>query len=137
MVKSMLGLGCKNKALMCLMRPSDFLYQPTIYRSNLSAARSRQKGSYILSSFTFKRFSLFIPSQQPRSLTDLTHSLNQPDSVIGFFTGLLTVMVSGLSFMTMPPREKKRAARLINNLSTLVSSLRYSLAQLGLKGDQT
>ena len=90
----------------------------------------------------FELFSLSLISQLPCSLTELIHSPNQPVSSIGSFTGfhigskvsiitrLLTVMVKGLSLMTMPSREKKTAARLF-------SSSRYSLASSGLKGDQT
>jgi hypothetical protein len=53
------------------------------------------------------------------------------------------VRVSGLSFstliskrVTMPPREKKTAGRLFYYHSGRFSSSRYSLASIGLKGDQ-
>jgi hypothetical protein len=59
----------------------------------------------------------------------------------GIKTGLNTAWVSGLSLMAMPPREqtkclKKINERLLFNLFVLFSSSRYSLASLGLKGDQ-
>lgn len=126
MVKSMFGLGGKNNASTFSTRCPD-----------LSAGEGQTSDSLLFNDASFKLCSLSKTSQRPRSLTDLTLSLNEPNSSIGFFTGLLTVMVSGLSNTTMPPRENKWRTRLINNRHSLFTSSRYSLAQLGLKGDQT
>ncbi|WP_071988418.1 hypothetical protein [Serratia sp. M24T3] len=126
MVKSMFGLGCKNNASSFSTRCPD-----------LSAGEGQTSDSLLSTDVSFKFFSLSKTSQRPRSLTDLKLSLNEPNSSIGFFTGLLTVMVSGLSISTMPPRENKWRNRLFDNPGTLFTSSRYSLAQLGLKGDQT
>ncbi|KAB7896954.1 hypothetical protein GA565_13700 [Rouxiella sp. S1S-2] len=125
MVKSMFGLGCKNNAL-----------SPTTRCPDLSADEGQNIDSLLSIRVLFNLISVSKTSHRPRSLTDLTLSLNEPNSSIGFFTGLLTVMVSGLSFMTMPPREKKWRSRLVINRLHFISSSRYSLAQLGLKGDQ-
>jgi len=88
----------------------------------------------------------FLTTQQRlRSLTDPTLTLQPTGYFSGRLTGSIAYKVSGLSLMAMPPREqtlclKKIAGRLLinhqSNHPTLFSSSRYSLAQLGLKGDQ-
>ncbi len=86
---------------------------------------------------------LFPLTQQPlRSLTDPTLKLQLTGYLLAVTAGCNTAWVSGLSLMAMPPREqtlrlKKITTSLFINLFGLFSSSRYSLALLGLKGDQT
>ena len=85
--------------------------------------------------------------QQPCSLTDSSSPksgrlFHTGANSIGFNSGNFIVRVSGLSLLTfsslltMPLREKKTARRLFLNQWDRFSSSRYSLASIGLKGDQ-
>jgi hypothetical protein len=104
---------------------------------DLSAGEGQTSDSLLSTDVSTALFLLITTSLRPRSLTDPTFSLNEPNTLFGFFTGLLTVMVSGLSLTTKPPRENKLSNGLQHNLGCLFTSSRYSLAPLGLQGDQT
>jgi hypothetical protein len=125
MVKSRFGLGCKNKAS-----------TNTTCCPDLSADEGQAADSLLSTRYSSSFFSFSTTAQLPCSLTDLKLSLNAAYFSCGFSTGLLTVKVSGLSLMAMPPRENKWSSRLFINLMSLFSSSRYSSAHLGLKGDQ-
>lgn len=111
----------------------------------LTANEGQDFDSLILTDQTFSTSLLFrhfsTTQQCLRSLTDPTLTLQPTGYLSGRLTGSIASKVSGLSLMAMPPREqticlKKIAGRSFINHPTLFSSSRYSLAQLGLKGDQ-
>lgn len=138
MVKSMFGLVMENNTLYSFTRccrvnaHEGKASDSVLFRTPLSACPSL----FLLN------FSSTL--HQPCSLTDPSslksgRRLNTQAKSIGFYPDNVIVRVSGLSLlikMTMPPREKKIASRFLNNQPGQFSSSRYSLASLGLKGDQ-
>lgn len=133
MIKSMFGLVNENNMLHCLTR---------CYR--LNANEGKATVSPILTS-SFAVYSCRFLQQssstqpQPCSLNDPSIVDKNDVNITGFYSGYLILWVSGLSLLTtlaMPPREQKTTRRLLSNRFGLFSSSRYSLALLGLKGDQ-
>lgn len=133
MVKSMFGLVNENNMLHCLTRCC-----------RLNANEGKTTVSPILTS-SFSVYSCRFLQQssstppQPCSLNDPSIVDKNDVNITGFYPGYLILWVSGLSLLTtlaMPPREQKTTRRLLSNRFGLFSSSRYSLALLGLKGDQ-
>ena len=141
MVKSLFGLVNENNRLHTFTR---------CCRINANEGKASDTllftTSFSVYSYLFTKTS---PStQQPCSLTDSSSPksgrlLNTSAKCTGFNSGNFIVRGSGLSFstliserVTMPPREKKTAGRLFYYHSGRFSSSRYSLASIGLKGDQ-
>lgn len=134
MGKSSFGLGYKNTIFThstrycCLNANEGQNVDSLIFTGNTSST-----------SFLSRLFSL--TQQHLRSLTDPTLKLKLTGYLTGLSAGLNIVRVSGLSLMAMPPREQTLSLKKVNerwffNLFILFSSSRYSLALLGLKGDQ-
>lgn len=134
MGKSFFGLGYKNTLFTpftrycCLTDNEGQNFDSLIFTGKASST-----------SFLSRPFSL--TQQHLRSLTDPTLKLKPTGYLLATSAGLNTVGVSGLSLMAMPPREqtlrlKKIYVRLFFMLRIVFSSSRYSLALLGLKGDQ-
>ncbi|MFU2317641.1 hypothetical protein [Rahnella sp. PCH160] len=138
MVKSMFGLLIENNMLHPLTRCCRV-------KANEGKASDSPLLTQIFSAYSY-RFLLKLSStlQQPCSLTDSFIPFKKTAKRNGFYSGNFTVRVSGLSLstglfstdMTMPPCEQKAAKRLSLNRFGLFSSSRYSMAVLGLKGDQ-
>jgi len=140
MVKSLFGLVNENNRLHTFTR---------CCRINANEGKASDTllftTSFSVYSYLFTKTS---PStQQPCSLTDSSSPksgrlLNTSAKCTGFNSGNFIVRVSGLSLLTfsslltMPLREKKTARRLFLNQWDRFSSSRYSLASIGLKGDQ-
>ncbi|PKE30910.1 hypothetical protein CWS43_09510 [Rahnella sp. AA] len=130
MVKSMFGLVIENNKLYSFTRCCRL-------KANEGKASDSPILSQIFSVFSC-RFPLMFSStkQQPCSLTDSFTFVKTHAKRTGSYSGNSIVRVSGLSLLTMPPCEQKTAKRLLRNHFGLFSSSRYSLALLGLKGDQ-
>jgi len=138
MVKSMFGLVIENNRLHSFTRCCRV-------KANEGKASDSSLFNVLFSAFSYRSSLKFSSTQQ--QLCSLTDSLslktestfNTSANSTGSYSGKFIVRVSGLSLstiLTMPPREKKTAERLLFNHSGLFSSSRYSLASLGLKGDQ-
>jgi len=134
MGKSFLGLGYKNR-----------LFTPSTRYCCLNANEGQNVDSLIFtgktSSTSFLSRLFPLTQQHLRSLTDPTLKLKKTGYLLVISAGFNTAWVSGLSLMAMPPREQTLSLQKINtrlffNLHIVFSSSRYSLALLGLKGDQ-
>ena len=140
MVKSLFGLVNENNRLhtftrCCRLNANEGKASDTLLFTT----------SFSVYSYLFTKTS---PStQQLCSLTDSSSPksgrlFHTGANSIGFNSGNFIVRVSGLSLLTfsslltMPLREKKTARRLFLNQWDRFSSSRYSLASIGLKGDQ-
>ncbi|MBV6817241.1 hypothetical protein KWG64_04705 [Rahnella sp. PD12R] len=144
MVKSMFGLLIENNMLHPLTRCCRV-------KANEGKASDSPILTKTLSVYSYRFLEkLSSTHHQPCSLTDSFIPFKTTAKRIGFYSGNFTVRVSGLSLsrillslrvllsvdMTMPPCEQKAAKRLSLNRFGLFSSSRYSMAVLGLKGDQ-
>ncbi len=129
MVKSMFGLLIENNTLLSFTR--------CCLNANGGKASDSLLFQDLLSGFSY-RFSQKISSTQPQPccLTDRLFVGENDVNITGFYSGRFIVWVSGLSLLTMPPREQKTTQRVSVNSFRFFSSSRYSLAPLGLKGDQ-
>ncbi|MFO6297931.1 hypothetical protein [Rahnella selenatireducens] len=150
MVKSMFGLLIENNMLHPLTRCCRV-------KANEGKISDSPILTQIFSAYSYRILEkLSSTHHQPCSLTDSFIPFKTISKRIGFYSGNFTVRVSGLSLpgillltkavfslrvffsadMTMPPCEQKAANRLSLNRLGLFSSSRYSMAVLGLKGDQ-
>ena len=130
MVKSLFGLVIENNT-------SHSFTRCCCLKANEGKASYSPIFNKILSALSCSFPMMFSSTgQQPCSLTDPSHCVKTHAKSIGFSSGNFIVRVSGLSLLTMPPCEQKTARRLFHNHFGLFSSSRYSLALLGLKGDQ-
>ena len=133
MVKSLFGLLTENNMLHAFTR---------CRRLNANEDKASDSLLYplLLSAFPCRFLQHFSSTQPlPSSLTDPLTVDENDVNIIGFYSGNFIIWVSGLSLLTilaMPPREQKTAKKLPVNLFGFFSSSRYSLASLGLKGDQ-
>lgn len=130
MVKSMFGLVIENNRLHSFTRCCRL-------KANEGKASDSPIFTQPFSVYSYRFLQMFSSTlQQPCSLTDLLITAKTHAKSIGYYSGNFIVWVSGLSLLTMPPCEQKAAKRLLPNRFGLFSSSRYSLALLGLKGDQ-
>lgn len=133
MVKSMFGLVIENNMFYSFTRCC-----------RLNANEGKGTDSPILtpsfSVYSYRFLQKTSSTQlQPCSLTDPSSVDRNDVNITGFYPGYFILWFSGLSLLTtltMPPREQKTTRRLLSSPRGLFSSSRYSLALLGLKGDQ-
>jgi len=133
MAKSMFGLLIENNTLLSFTRCCRL-------NANEGQASDSLIFQPLLSAFSCRLLQKISSTQpQPCSLTDPVNVYQNDVNITGFYSGIFIVWVSGLSLLTlltMPPREQKTTKRLSVNPFGFFSSSRYSLAPLGLKGDQ-
>ena len=135
MVKSLFGLVRVNNRLHSFTRCCRVT-------ANEGKASDSLLFRHAFSAYSYLSSLMFLSTQQqPCSLTDSSSPksgrlFHTGANSIGFNSGNFIVRVSGLSLLTMPLREKKTARRLFLNQWDRFSSSRYSLASIGLKGDQ-
>lgn len=130
MVKSRFGLGFENKDSLSITR----CFSSKTNEDKASDPHFSTNSSYY--SRITAPINLSLKLQQSRPLTDPISSLQYSGILTRKCSSISSFQISHLLLMVMPSCEQKIYSRASHLSVYPFSSSRYSLAQLGLKGDQ-